>query len=123
MKRSPTSSLHPILRNNLHQTPRMRSQMPVSNPLPNFLRNTLRLDHSPIPLITLILSDHGSITRRIEHQWQYAHGCGVVLDGGGGVSICLEVVVGGSFGGTVAYHAGGWGECGGCSDDDKKAFG
>jgi len=39
------------------------------------------------------------------------------------VSICLEVVVGGGFGGTITYHAGGWGECGGCSNNDKEAFG
>ncbi len=28
----------------------------------------------------------------------------------------------GVFGGAVAYHAGGWGECGGRSDDDEEAF-
>ena len=104
MERRATSPIPPILRNHLHQTPRMRPQTWLLNPLSNLVRNMHRLHHLTEPIVVIIIIaaavfaiDHGAVGGSIEHQRKYADGGNVVF-----FVVCgtgaLEVVMGGGFG-------------------------
>eukprot|EP01083_Nonionella_stella_P044750 120377_1 len=66
VKRRTTTSIPPILRNNLHQTSRMRPQIRLINPLSDLIGNTSRLHHLTVPVVAttrliIVSVEHGTI--------------------------------------------------------------